>query len=64
MALGFGISKPEHVREAVSAGASGVIEGSALISMYSKLLDDEDAALSAIAKHVMEMKSAAKVQKS
>ncbi len=58
VALGFGISKPEHVRKAVSAGASGVIEGSALISAYSKLLHDEDAALSAVAEHVREMKSA------
>jgi len=60
VALGFGISRPEHVLKAVSAGASGVIEGSALISMYSQLLHDEDAALSAVAEHVREMKSAAR----
>jgi tryptophan synthase alpha chain len=58
VALGFGVSRPEHVRMAVSAGASGVIEGSALISAYSQLLPDEDAALSRVAEHVREMKSA------
>jgi len=63
VALGFGISRPEHVREAVSAGASGIIEGSALISIYSRQLDNENVALSAIANHVKEMKSAAQVRK-
>ena len=29
--LGFGISKPDHVRAAVAAGAAGVISGSALV---------------------------------
>ena len=33
VALGFGISKPEHVREAIAAGAAGVVEGSALLSL-------------------------------
>jgi tryptophan synthase alpha chain len=30
--FGFGISKPEHVRAAVAAGAAGVISGSAIVS--------------------------------
>ncbi|MEO8454543.1 MAG: tryptophan synthase subunit alpha [Sphingomicrobium sp.] len=34
--LGFGISTPDHVREALHAGAAGVITGSALV----RLLDD------------------------
>jgi tryptophan synthase alpha chain len=29
--FGFGISKPEHVREAIAAGAAGVISGSAIV---------------------------------
>lgn len=58
VALGFGISRPEHVLKAIAAGASGVIEGSALISLYSRLLHDERAALSAVTEHVKEMKSA------
>lgn len=31
--LGFGISRPEHVKQAVDAGAAGVITGSALVQM-------------------------------
>lgn len=35
--LGFGISRPEHVRQAVEAGARGVICGSALVEMLQPL---------------------------
>ncbi|TMJ12082.1 MAG: tryptophan synthase subunit alpha [Alphaproteobacteria bacterium] len=31
--LGFGISKPEHVRQALDAGAAGVISGSAIVRL-------------------------------
>lgn len=31
--LGFGISRPEHVRAALEAGASGVISGSAIVGL-------------------------------
>ena len=34
--FGFGISQPDHVRNAVSAGASGVICGSALVELMSR----------------------------
>jgi len=37
--LGFGISKPEHVKEALSKGADGVIIGSHLIEVIEKNLD-------------------------
>ncbi len=60
VALGFGVSRPEHVRMAVSAGASGVVEGSALISTYEKHIGDAERALAAVAEHVRSMKSAAK----
>lgn len=58
VALGFGISRPEHVRQAISAGASGVVEGSGLISMYGKDPGHEDSSLSAISEHTREMKAA------
>lgn len=35
VALGFGISSPEHVRSALEAGASGVVVGSKLLSVVS-----------------------------
>jgi tryptophan synthase alpha chain len=62
VALGFGISQPEHVRAAVSAGAAAVVEGSKLVSIYSDFLDDEQAALREIEKHVAEMTSATNPQ--
>jgi tryptophan synthase alpha chain len=56
--LGFGISHPNHVRKALSAGASGAVEGSALISIYSKLLDERNEALDLIERHARKMKEA------
>jgi tryptophan synthase alpha chain len=50
--LGFGISSPAHVREAVAAGAAGVISGSALV----RLIEQGDEA--GLAAAVREMKEA------
>lgn len=38
IAVGFGISKPEHVREVMMAGADGVIVGSAFVDLIAKNL--------------------------
>ena len=56
--LGFGISSPEHVRAAMSSGASGVVEGSKLISLYSGNMDDRSRALDAVRAHAFQMKAA------
>ena len=37
--FGFGISKPEHVRAAITAGAKGVICGSAIVDLASRRED-------------------------
>jgi tryptophan synthase alpha chain len=34
--FGFGISRPEHVRAALAAGAKGVICGSAIVDLVSR----------------------------
>ena len=34
--LGFGISRPEHVRQALEAGAAGVISGSAIVRLIAE----------------------------
>ncbi len=56
--LGFGVSNPNHVTAALSMGASGVVEGSKLISTYSDNLNDRGKALDLIEKHAKEMKAA------
>ena len=38
VAVGFGISKPEHVKEVVKAGADGAIVGSAFVNLITKNL--------------------------
>jgi tryptophan synthase alpha chain len=57
VALGFGISRPEHARSAFSAGASGVVEGSGLISLYQNH-GDKASALESVALHCSSMKNA------
>jgi len=58
VALGFGISRPEHARAAYSAGAAGAVEGSGLISLYLPLSNDARAAVDAVRSHASEMKRA------
>jgi tryptophan synthase alpha chain len=52
--LGFGISRPEHVRAALDAGAAGVISGSAIV----KLLEAGNDRLAALRTFVAAMKAA------
>ena len=52
--LGFGISRPEHVRAAIAAGAAGVISGSAIVS----IIEAEDDPLPRLRSFVAEMKAA------
>jgi len=49
--FGFGISRPEHVRAALDAGAAGVISGSAIVSLVETWPD-------AVRAFVAEMKAA------
>jgi len=58
VALGFGISAPEQVSAALSLGASGVVEGSALIATYADSLSDRSRALDAVEAHAKRMKQA------
>lgn len=55
--VGFGISKPEHARDIVAAGADGIITGSAIALIYEKSLDKPEsylAEISAFAKSIKE----------
>ena len=55
--LGFGISRPEHVRAALNAGAAGVISGSAIV----KLIEGEADVAQAVRAFVFTMKAATAV---
>lgn len=61
--LGFGISKPEHVRDAIAAGAAGAITGSAITNIIARHLDgnhvaDMDALKRELTEYVGAMKGA------
>jgi len=59
VALGFGISVPEHVRLALEAGASGVVVGSKLVSIYSDCSGDGGDGIARAAAFARTMKAAA-----
>lgn len=59
--LGFGISKPEQVANAIKAGAAGAISGSATVNIIESNLNDVGSMLNELAKFVTEMKAATKL---
>lgn len=58
--LGFGISHPAQVREAINAGAAGAISGSAVVKIIENNLNDNQAMLAALKSFIIEMKAATK----
>ena len=58
--LGFGISKPEHVKSAIKAGAKGAISGSAIVKIIANNLDNTDKMKSEISDFIKAMKEATK----
>jgi len=58
--LGFGISTPEQVKQAISSGAKGAISGSATVKIIENHLNDNNMMLNELANFVTTMKSATK----
>jgi tryptophan synthase alpha chain len=56
--LGFGIGRPEHVRQALDMGAAGAISGSAIATLIAKYDDDRSEMLAEIGEFVRAMKAA------
>lgn len=56
--LGFGISTPAHVKEALANGAKGAISGSAVVKIIESNLADHDAMLVELSAFVSTMKAA------
>lgn len=58
--LGFGISTPAQVEEALAAGASGAISGSAVVKIIEDNLVDNEKMLTELTNFIVEMKAATK----
>lgn len=56
--LGFGISQPEHVRNALDAGAEGVIVGSAIVKFIESQAGEPEALISDLTHYAASMKQA------
>lgn len=56
--LGFGISTPQQVRDAISAGAAGAISGSAVVKIIEQHQHDHQAMTDALTAFVTDMKAA------
>jgi tryptophan synthase alpha chain len=56
--LGFGISKPEHVKAAIDSGAAGAISGSAIVQIIEKYQHQPNTLLNELATFVRSMKAA------
>jgi tryptophan synthase alpha chain len=56
LALGFGISTPDHAKVCAGAGADGIIVGSAIVEIVGKNLDRPDKMASDLKAYVQQMK--------
>jgi tryptophan synthase alpha chain len=56
--VGFGISKPEHVRAISEAGADGAIVGSAIVKIIESNLNNESKMLRELRDYIKKMKAA------
>ena len=59
--LGFGISEPSQVREAIQAGAAGAISGSAIVKIIESHLDNPEQMLATLKQFVVDMKAATRL---
>jgi tryptophan synthase alpha chain len=61
LAVGFGVSKPEHVRRIMAAGADGVIVGSAFINIIQKHQSNIESVLKELQATASGLKAATKI---
>ena len=60
LAVGFGVSKPEHVKRIIYAGADGVIVGSAFINIIHKHQDSINVIIKKLEETASQLKKATK----
>jgi len=58
LAVGFGISKPSHIRNALANGADGVIVGSMIINIIERNLGNKEKMLTELKNYAKKLKSA------
>ncbi len=58
LAVGFGVSKPEHVKSILAAGADGVIVGSAFVNIVSANQKSPDVMLAKLEETARKLKQA------
>ena len=58
LAVGFGVSQPEHVKRIINAGADGVIVGSAFVNIINKNQSNPEAVLAEIEETARKLKQA------
>lgn len=58
LAVGFGVSKPQHVKAVLESGADGAIVGSAFIKIVEENLEDKRRMLARLREFTKEMKNA------
>ena len=58
LAVGFGVSKPEHARRIIEAGANGVIVGSAFVNVVQRNVGAMDKAVTELAELARQFKMA------
>jgi len=61
LCVGFGISKPQHVKAVIKAGADGAIVGSAIVNLIEKNIKNKKKMLDKIGNYVKAMKNATKI---
>jgi len=61
LAVGFGISKPEHVKSVISCGAEGAIVGSAFVKIIEEKYGDTHSLLNGLTSYAKTMKTATRL---
>ncbi|MDW8034072.1 MAG: tryptophan synthase subunit alpha [Nitrososphaerota archaeon] len=61
LAVGFGISKPEHVKSVISCGADGAIVGSAFVKLVEEKKDDLTSLFRELTNYTRSMKTATRL---
>jgi tryptophan synthase alpha chain len=57
LAVGFGVSKPEHARSIIDAGADGVIVGSAFVNVVQRNAGNMDKAIAELSETARQLKA-------